>query len=513
MGFFKDLFKADREYEEELRRKTIENQVKIWEIKSRMGEPVNIQADMEKIYDLDKLEQKQREKQQTKEIIKGAVTGGIIAGDAGAVVGAMVSKNRIDNRNNQSNIGSTQYTSTPYERHVSPTFSTGQENARTSSENYSSTQSNDIPHAIRGHGSESWNVTKNQLLNDSNAKTGDIAKDVEYCISRLEVVLVRDLTDIISQPISKTRVAITPLMDANKVKRIEYSGKAYFVWCNNPGVQSTSKKSSEALTTATALNFYGSEAWKRAKATLVENGFTRTGNLQTDILYCLSQLKIATAGELAEILNERITVVRPKLTPLMDDETVKRIEHNGKAVFVITHADFNSQAAAPVVPSSNVNKFEEIKQYKELLDLGILSQEEFEAKKIQLLGSNTVIQNNSPKETISDKQTANTPQNVISREKNIDLQTIKKYYRTGEWYNRKKSLDIDFKKAKTNNIEQDFLYVITRLQIAQKYDVLYYFFEEQDELLHAIDEVLETKKVEQRTVNNKVYYSIPGIIK
>ena len=61
MGFFKNLFKSEQEYEEKLRKQTIENQVKLWEIQSRMGQTPDIQADMEKIYGLDKLEQKQRE--------------------------------------------------------------------------------------------------------------------------------------------------------------------------------------------------------------------------------------------------------------------------------------------------------------------------------------------------------------------------------------------------------------------------------------------------------------------
>lgn len=414
MGFFSKMFKHDQELEEQQRKRAMELQVELWKKQAEMGQPVNIQADMDKIYGLDKLEQKQREKQQTKEIIKGAVIGGIVAGDAGAVVGAVVSKNNIENRNN-SNVRNTQPITIPYTRPEQPMHFVSQN--------------------------------------------------------------VRDTVSVGEE---------------------------------NPSPTQTQ----ESLDKATALNYYGSDAWKITKNILIEKDFIRTDNLQTDILYCLSRLKIAFLGDLVEILSDEKTgTIRSELTPLMNDGTVKRIEHNGRAMFVMADANFDSQVAAPVVPSSNVNKFEEIKQYKELLDLGILSQEEFEAKKIQLLGSNTVIQNNSPKETISDKQIANTPQNVVSREKNIDLQTIKKYYRTGEWYNRKKSLDIDFKKAKTNNIEQDFLYVITRLQIAQKYDVLYYFFEEQDALLHAIDGVLENKKVEQRTVNNKVYYSIPGIIK
>ena len=89
MGFFSKLFKHDQELEEQQRKRAMELQVELWQKQAEMGQPVNIQADMEKIYGLDKLEQKQREKQQTKEIIKGAVIGGVVAGDAGAVVGAI----------------------------------------------------------------------------------------------------------------------------------------------------------------------------------------------------------------------------------------------------------------------------------------------------------------------------------------------------------------------------------------------------------------------------------------
>lgn len=414
MGFFSKMLKHDQELEEQQRKRAMELQVELWKKQAEMGKPVNIQADMEKIYGLDKIEQKQREKQQTKEIIKGAVIGGIVAGDAGAVVGAMVSKNNIENRNNS-------------------------------------------------------NVTNAQPI-----------------------------TITYTQPEQPMPFVNQNVSDTVSVKE------------ENP----SSSQTQESLNVATALNYYGSDAWESTKNILIENGFTRTDNLQTDILYCLSRLKIAFLGDLMDVLSdEKIHAIRSGLNPLMDDGAVKRIEHNGRAMFIMVNANFENQAAAPVVPSSNVNKFEEIKQYKELLDLGILSQEEFEVKKSQLLGLNTVIQNNSRKETISDTQIKTPPQNVVGGERNIDLQIINKYYKTIEWRSRKNALNVDFKKAKTNNIEQDFLYVVTRLQIAQKYDVLSYFFEEQDALFHAIDGLLKDKKVEQATVNNRVYYFIPGTIK
>ena len=46
----------------------------------------------------------------------------------------------------------------------------------------------------------------------------------------------------------------------------------------------------------------------------------------------------------------------------------------------------SAPVAIPVVKEVPVNNVEEIKKYKELLDMGIITQEEFDAKKKQLLG-------------------------------------------------------------------------------------------------------------------------------
>ncbi len=46
----------------------------------------------------------------------------------------------------------------------------------------------------------------------------------------------------------------------------------------------------------------------------------------------------------------------------------------------------NSNAAAPVAPVVSQNNADELKKFKELLDCGVISQEEFDAKKKQLLG-------------------------------------------------------------------------------------------------------------------------------
>jgi predicted Zn-dependent peptidase len=44
------------------------------------------------------------------------------------------------------------------------------------------------------------------------------------------------------------------------------------------------------------------------------------------------------------------------------------------------------QKTAPVVVAGTVSNADELKKYKELLDAGIITQEEFDAKKKQLLG-------------------------------------------------------------------------------------------------------------------------------
>jgi hypothetical protein len=54
----------------------------------------------------------------------------------------------------------------------------------------------------------------------------------------------------------------------------------------------------------------------------------------------------------------------------------------------LTEIDDNAPAipASPVAPASAVSAADELKKFKELLDMGILTQEEFDAKKKQLLG-------------------------------------------------------------------------------------------------------------------------------
>lgn len=372
---------------------------------------------------------KKSKKKETSEIIKGAVVGGIVAGDAGAVVGATIAKNKIDNKKNNSS--NTEWTpSIPYIPQTQSVSSVNQNNRTSGNTHASQTHStssaksiernsfsgsldtssalefhhsdewygikdqlvadssatakpaigDDAPPVLKHYKSDKWNNILNDLRNNSSWKTGNISKDVEYCIANLEIVTLGELSILTKEPANKTRPCITPLMEANKVTRFEYDGRTYFAW--EQGQHST-VNARKALSTAVALNYYNGVEWQNTKRTLMENGFTKTGRLEGDILYCLSLLKIAYLTDLSDILDEDITTIRPKLTSLMNAETVKRIEHNGRAIFVMADADYD---AKPAVPTNNVNKFEEVKKFKELLDSGIISQEEFDAKKKQLLG-------------------------------------------------------------------------------------------------------------------------------
>ena len=228
MGFFKNLFKADREYEENLRKQTIEKQVKTWAIQARMGQTPNVQADMEKIYGLDKLEQKQQQKQQTKEIVKGAVIGGIVAGDAGAVVGAMVAKNNIDNRNanssnqNHQSIGTaTPPVSREPSREVSETITIEASPADCD---------RDIVSYMKYRNSQKWKSNHRGLMYDSDANTNNPERDVEYCISKLGVANLRDIGELLNLPPQKIRPVLTTLIKAEKVERFEYDERPFFRW-------------------------------------------------------------------------------------------------------------------------------------------------------------------------------------------------------------------------------------------------------------------------------------------
>lgn len=129
----KDQEEAQR-MEEANYRRMAELQMQIWESKAATGQPIDIQGDTEKLYGLDKLEQKQKQREETKEIIKGAVVGGVIAGDVGAVVGAVAAKNKVDNARTNQTTSHTLY---------QPTFSTPSTYSTTSKTN-SSTSSNEL---------------------------------------------------------------------------------------------------------------------------------------------------------------------------------------------------------------------------------------------------------------------------------------------------------------------------------------------------------------------------------
>lgn len=378
MGFFKNLFKAEREHEENLRKQTIENQVKTWEIQARMGQTPNVQADMEKIYGLDKLEQKQREKQQTKEIIKGAVVGGIVAGDAGAVVGAMAAKNKIDSRNANNVPRSTVPTYTP----PAPVVPQAPRNNYVESrESTYLIQDANMPPAIKFYSVAAWTIRFNKVKNDPNANTGNLRRDVEYCLRELGVATLKDISRILDSTSSRVRPEITPLIDANLVERVEYNGRLYFIWKQGEFGNSCS------INDDTVLNFYGSSKWNTIKASLINNSNAKTGNPQKDVLYCLNQLAVAKCSDLSEILEEDVIRVRPMLTPLMNNDVVKRVEHQGAVVFFITDKSIQNKVInSSIAPVQANNKFDEVRKFKELLDSGIITQEEFNTKKKELLG-------------------------------------------------------------------------------------------------------------------------------
>ena len=243
-------------------------------------------------------------------------------------------------------------------------------------------QNNEMTAQLNYHHSPEWNIRYKRLKNDPNANTGNLAQDVEYCISKLEVIRGQDIMEILDNSFSRIRPAITPLMNANKVERIEYNGTPYFVWKQSEHANSMN------IDEATILNFYGSTEWNNIKSDLISRGIVKTGNPQTDVLYCLNQLLIAKTSDLAEILGEESIEIRPKLTPLITENLVKRVEYESRPIFFIVDKTIQDKVInSPIAPVQvNNNKFEEVKKFKELLDSGIITQEEFNAKKKELLG-------------------------------------------------------------------------------------------------------------------------------
>ena len=66
--------------------------------------------------------------------------------------------------------------------------------------------------------------------------------------------------------------------------------------------------------------------------------------------------------------------------------------------------DADIQQAANPIPQSNISIAEELKQFKELLDMGVITQEEFDAQKKQLLSRNvSPVQAQAPRPVKSDK--------------------------------------------------------------------------------------------------------------
>ena len=80
--------------------------------------------------------------------------------------------------------------------------------------------------------------------------------------------------------------------------------------------------------------------------------------------------------EIAQRLGDTVETIRKTYAHLFKDADRKIIEFMNK--------DTNKVETAP--EQHKMNKYEELKELKELLDIGIITNEEFTAKKKQLLG-------------------------------------------------------------------------------------------------------------------------------
>ena len=84
--------------------------------------------------------------------------------------------------------------------------------------------------ALRYYKSKEWEDTKDTLLNSSSWKDGELRANVLYCISKLKIVCLSDLTDILDQEFGIIRKQITPMMEDGNVTRIEQNNRAMFVF-------------------------------------------------------------------------------------------------------------------------------------------------------------------------------------------------------------------------------------------------------------------------------------------
>lgn len=205
MGFFKNLFKRDQQIENDQRQQLMERQAELWIKKAEANQPIDIQKDMEKVYGLDKIQQKKAEREQTKEIIKGAVAGAIIAGDAGAVVGATIAKNKIDNRNNQTVEESFHYT---------PTYS-----AQTKAVITTSSKATDENPFTNYYSVED---IRSQL-------TGNEQDDIVLIVTELGYALVAQIDEILGyNDRTKTSKIVRGMMHEGKLERVVVNYKAWF---------------------------------------------------------------------------------------------------------------------------------------------------------------------------------------------------------------------------------------------------------------------------------------------
>ncbi len=181
--------------------------------------------------------QKKEQRKETAKIITGAVVGDIVGGGAGAVVGAMVAKNKIDNSKNSSTTGAATPVSVPpvytnpkpHDAHynqdhtATPVEQETKKPPMRSSVNYGDYM---VQYSYKNI---VWESVFENLKYNRSWKTGDIAKDVYYCLSRLQIAHTDDLCNILGEPLIAVRGQLTPLMEDGTVIRIVYKGKPYFM--------------------------------------------------------------------------------------------------------------------------------------------------------------------------------------------------------------------------------------------------------------------------------------------
>lgn len=181
--------------------------------------------------------QKKEQRKETAKIITGAVVGDIVGGGAGAVVGAMVAKNKIDNSKNCSTTGvvtpvsvPSVYTNPePQNAHYNQADAEIPVKQETKKPPTRSSISRGDYMVEDSYKNMEWERGFEYLKNNRSWRKGDIAKDVKYCLSLLEIVQTYDLCNILDEELGAVRRQLTQLMEDGTVIRIVYKGKPYFM--------------------------------------------------------------------------------------------------------------------------------------------------------------------------------------------------------------------------------------------------------------------------------------------